>query len=354
MTTARTTGIGSLPHHNIDAALAYSFQMGIPFLPQIPIRNPWEYMIAQVLEGLPGLQADADGSVTLNTDIWLSRASAFSDKLKTAFAAGGSFEAFEPSAAISSSWQPFVWELKERDVKLAKIQIAGPMTAQWALKLKDGAGHDVPSQSFNEKNPELATQIFRLVLARALAMSRRLQSAGIQPLLYLDEPGLYGLTLTNPRHVMALQELKLSMQALRKEGVLIGLHCCSNTDWSTVLQLPIHYLSLDVSLSLESLLSREAELKRFLQEGGKLSLGVIPTGRSPVLHSIQVEELYDEMLEEFAKVWIQEPDLIRKTLSEALYTPACGLALQSVTDAELILASLVKFESRIKESGIAG
>ncbi len=60
MTTARfpTTGIGSLPHHNIDAALAFSFQATIPFLPQIPIRNPWEYMIAQALEGVPGLEVE--------------------------------------------------------------------------------------------------------------------------------------------------------------------------------------------------------------------------------------------------------------------------------------------------------
>ena len=33
-----------------DAALAFSFSMDVPFLPQIPIRNPWEYMIAQALE----------------------------------------------------------------------------------------------------------------------------------------------------------------------------------------------------------------------------------------------------------------------------------------------------------------
>lgn len=39
--TAQTTAIGSLPHHNVDAALAFSFQLGIPFLPQIPIRNSW-------------------------------------------------------------------------------------------------------------------------------------------------------------------------------------------------------------------------------------------------------------------------------------------------------------------------
>jgi hypothetical protein len=353
MTTAKngrrpaTSGIGSLPHHNVDSALEYSFRMGIPFLPQIPIRNPWEYMIAQALEGLPGLQADPDGSVTLNTDIWLSRAADFSVRLEKAFKSPEGLAGFEPSSAISSSWQPFVWELEERGTELAKIQIAGPMTAQWALKLKDGAGKDVASQSFGEKNPELATQIFRLVLARALAMSKRLKDAGIQPLLYLDEPGLYGLSLSNPRHVMALQELKVLVQALRKEGVQVGIHCCSNTDWSAVLSLPIQYLSIDASLSLASLLSRKAELKRFLADGGRLSLGVIPTGRSSILHSLDVASLFEEMLSEFATHWSGDAELVRKTLREAIYTPACGLALQSVSEAELILDSLSKFEALV-------
>jgi len=346
-TGAKTTGIGSLPHHNADAALDYSLRMGIPFLPQIPIRNPWEYMIAQALEGLPGLQADEDGSVTLNTDIWMSRAAVFSRRLEEAFRSDERLESFEPAPSISSCWQPFVWELEERKIRLAKIQIAGPMTAQWALKLKDGLGHPVSTQSFEEKNPELTTQIFRLVLARALAMCKRLKRVGIQPLLYLDEPGLYGLSMQNPRHVLAMQELKLLVQALSKEGVQVGIHCCSNTDWKTVLSLPIHYLSLDVSLSLGSLLSQQAPLKRFIEGGGRLSLGVIPTGRSPVLHSLDIKTLIDGLLSEFAAHWAAEPELIAKTLSEALYTPACGLALQSVSDAELILESLSQFAAQV-------
>src|SRR4051794_21067651 len=61
-----TTGIGSLPHHNVDAALAYSLRFGIPFLPQIPMRNAWEFMIAQALEDLPGLRVDDDGTATLD------------------------------------------------------------------------------------------------------------------------------------------------------------------------------------------------------------------------------------------------------------------------------------------------
>jgi hypothetical protein len=347
MTTARahTTGIGSLPHHNADAALEYSFRMGIPFLPQIPIRNPWEFMIAQALEGLPGLQADTDGSVTLNTDIWLSRAAAFTTRLAEAFSSDERLEAFEPAPSISSCWQPFVWELEERRVSLAKIQIAGPMTAQWSLKLKDSQGQPVPMQAFVEKNPELTTQIFRLVLARALAMCKRLKRAGVQPLLYLDEPGLYAYSAQNARHVLALQELKVLVQALVKQGVQVGIHCCGNTDWAAVLSLPIQYLSLDTALSLPSLLSRGEELDRFLRNGGRLSLGVIPTGRSPVLHSLDAASLSASVTGALKLRFGKDPALVRQILSEALFTPACGLALQTTADAELILDSLARVES---------
>lgn len=364
---ARTTGIGSLPHHNADAALEFSFRMGIPFLPQIPIRNPWEFMIAQALEGLPGLQADSDGSVTLNTDIWLSRAARYSALLEQAFESDDVLESFEPTPSISSCWQPFVWELEERRVSLAKIQIAGPMTCQWAIKLKDSSGKPVTLGAFAERHPELSTQIFRTVLARALAMSKRLKRAGIQPLLFLDEPGLYSYQGTNARHVLAVQELKVLVQTLTKQGVQVGIHCCGNTDWGMLLSLPIQFLSLDTSLSLGSLLSRGDALKRFLKNGGRLSLGVIPTGRASVVHSIDVEALYQAMMGEFAahlggdasgasgaSAPAGEKELMRKAISEAIYTPACGLALQSTAEAEAILESLTQFEARVRKRGTEG
>ena len=341
-TTARTTGIGSLPHHNADAALGFSLRMGIPFLPQIPMRNPREYMIAQALEGLPGLQAEADGSVTLNAEVWASGAKAFSRQLAEAFASDTELESFEPSPLSSSCWQPFVWELQERDISLAKIQIAGPMTAQWSLTIKDGAGQSLSSQAFSEQHPELTTQIFRLVLARALAMCKRLRRVGIQPMLYLDEPGLYGFQISNSRHLLAMQELRLLIQALGKDGTWVGLHCCSNTDWGSVLALPIHILSIDTALSLPHLLSHDAALRAFLARGGRLSLGVIPTAAAPRLSSSDVTSLHKNLVAELSSHW--EPSLVRQVLDQALYTPACGLALQSVADAELTLEALKQFD----------
>lgn len=338
--TGKTTAIGSLPHHNIDAALAASFQVDVPFLPQIPIRNPWEFMIAQALEGLPGLVVEKDGTVTLDVDVWTGRSHAFNEKLLNAFssmaAKRDAFEAFEPSAATSSSWQPFLWELEERGVKAAKIQIAGPLTSQWALRLSDGSNIS--------RYPELASQIFRLVLARALAMSRRLQAGGIQPLLYLDEPALYTST-----HPIAMQELGLVIQALRKEGVLVGLHCCSNTDWNAVLHLGLDYVSLDTNLSLEKLLETGAALERYIAQGGRLSLGVIPTSKS-LTRLPEVEDLFAELLDHFGRRWNDKPELVRQTLADALYTPACGLALHNAADAEVIISTLAEFGKYVDRS----
>lgn len=343
-----TTMIGSLPHHNIDAALAFSFQVDIPFLPQIPIRNPWEYMIAQALEGMPGLNVEKDGSVVLDVEVWNGRAHSLDQRLLQSFstmaANPNAFEAFEPSAATSSSWQPFLWELEEREIRLAKIQIAGPITSQWALQLSDGSN--------TSKHTDIATQIYRLVLARALGMTRRLQRGGIQPILYLDEPGLYGLLSSEPRHLMALQELRILIRALRKEGVIVGLHCCSNTDWKSVYSLELDILSVDSNLSLSSLLEDGESFEKFLKSGGRLSLGVVPTSKNnefdlPVYNA---NALYKKLFDIFGSRLGKRPELARQALATAIYTPACGLALQTTADAENVLATLLDFGALCKRS----
>lgn len=335
--TPATTGIGSLPHHNIDSALAFSFRHDVPYLPQIPIRNPWEFMIAQALEGMPGLEASPDGAAVLDVDVWVGRSRAFNERLLEAFAHAAkpeAFAGFEPSAAASSSWQPFLWELEERGIRVAKIQLAGPLTAQWVLRLKDGG----PATSY----PEISVQIFRLILARALAMTRRLRADGIQPVLFLDEPGLYGFSPTNARHVMGISELKLVVQALAKEGVQVGLHCCSNTDWDAVLQLGLQILSIDVELSLDRLLDSPLA-EKFLEDGGRLSLGVVPTsGTAAKIAQAAREpaELCARLLGIFTKHYPDKPELVRRALGSALVTPACGLALHTPEDAEIVLSAL--------------
>jgi hypothetical protein len=337
LSALRTTGIGSLPHHNADTALEFSFKLGIPFLPQLPRRNPGESMIPQALEGLPGLQIDTDGTAILRLDVWQTQSQSFAQRLDHAFARqedSPTLEEFEPTAEACSSWKPFLWELQERGQRVAKIQMAGPLTAQWAIRLTDGSRPD--------QHPELSTQIFKLILARATAMVSRLVTSGIQPICFLDEPGMYAFSLSQPQHVLRRQELKLLIQTLRKAGAIVGIHCCSNTQWEALLSLGLDLLSIDTHLSLSHALATAdgRALENFILGGGRLSLGVIPTEEAVNIAQLDSRVIGDEILAILGHHWEAQPKLAQRLLREALYTPACGLALQSISEAEVVLAKL--------------
>ncbi|MBI1861340.1 MAG: hypothetical protein HYR96_10530 [Deltaproteobacteria bacterium] len=334
-----TTGIGSLPHPYIDAAIQFSFAHSIPFLPQLPARNPQEFMVNQALELLPGLTPGAAGLVDLDVPMWEANRHSLEKTLAKAFdvseTSWSAFERFEPSPSVWSCWTPFLWELSERRSPIAKIQIAGPMTCQWAIRMKDGSSAD--------HNPVLGMQVYRLVLARAIAMCRRLRAVGAVPIIFLDEPGFYGFSSSNHRQRLALEELKLFIQTLKKEEALVGIHCCSNTEWSALLELPIDVLSIDVSLSLSFLLNEPTLLESFVLKGGRLALGVIPTGSHPLkIRAFEPRLLWQQMLETFEKTFPDRSTLVHRILTEALYTSACGLALHSVQDAEAILSHLIE------------
>jgi hypothetical protein len=207
------------------------------------------------------------------------------------------------------------------------VQIAGPATVQWVTKTSDG----LPASEF----AELDQQIFRLLLAKGMAMVKAIRQAAATPILYLDEPGLYALDRTNPRHLVTLQELRVLALALQREGGLVGLHCCSNTDWAAILDLGLDLISLDVRLSLDALLDEREPLKRYLASGAGLSLGIIPTD---LRSSFAVEELVDAV--EVSLDATLGPRGFRELASRIVLTPACGLALRSVMDAERIFGEL--------------
>ena len=71
------TGIGSLPHKDVFAALELIFKYvpEIPFWPQLPKRDVREGMIAQFSEGLPCLKVNSEGLIfdSRNKDAELER-----------------------------------------------------------------------------------------------------------------------------------------------------------------------------------------------------------------------------------------------------------------------------------------
>ena len=329
-----TTGVGSLPHTQLEMALQMSLQVDIPYLPQLPAGAPAELMIAAALDGLPGLRFDADGITTLDMAEWERARDPFGLAIEAALQSDA-LGPFEPSPQACRAFRPFLWEVENRKLALAKVQIAGPCTVRWVAKTSDGRpASDVPA---------LDQQVFRLLLAKSMALVKAVRRAGATPLIYLDEPGLYALDRKDARHLVALQELKVLAMALRREGALVGLHCCSNTDWPALLDLGLDVLSIDVRLSLDAVLEDAAALKRFLASGATLSLGIVPTNLDATYAIPELVESVEASLRatlggsSFAVV-----------LSHVLLTPACGLAMRSVIDAERTFEELRQAQRAIR------
>jgi methionine synthase II (cobalamin-independent) len=321
--TCATTGIGSLPHTQLELAIQMAFQVDIPFLPQLPAGNPNELMIATALDGLPGLSVDAEGMCTVDLEEWAKGRDALEGRLEVALK-GDNLGRFEPSPQACRAFRPFLWEIEHRQLRLAKAQLAGPLTVRWVARTSKGG----PLSSV----PDLDRQVLQLVLAKAMALAQALRKAGATPLIFLDEPGLYAFDRTDPLHLLSLQELKMVATALQREGAWVGMHCCSNTAWPLMMDLGLDFLSVDTRLSLDALLEDAAAFTRFLASGGTLSLGVIPTD---VASTYEVEVMVDS-IEASLRSTLPKGISFPEVVSQMLLTPACGLAMRSVVDAERI------------------
>ena len=316
-----TTGIGSLPHTQQELALQMALQVDVPYLPQLPAGNPSEYMIPSALDGLPGLTLDADGMCSIDLAAWQAQKEQFGLSIEVALQSGD-LTAFEPSVQACRSWKPFLWEVEARKLAFAKVQLAGPGTVRWVAKTNEGAPVS--------EHHLLDQQIFRLLLAKALAMAKAVRKAGATPILFLDEPGMFAFNRTNPRHLLLLQELKLLAMAVQREGALVGVHCCSNTEWGLLLDLGLDLLSIDVRLSLDAVLEERVAFRRFLSTGATLSLGVVPTDMKS---AFEVGELVDSV-EASLRATLPRGTPFAAVASRMPLTPACGLAMRSVLDAE--------------------
>jgi hypothetical protein len=208
---------------------------------------------------------------------------------------------------------------------------------RWVARLDDGQ----PASEI----PALDQQIFRLLLARTTALVRAVRKANATPVIFLDEPGLYALNLKDVRHRVVEQELKMMVVALQREGALVGLHCCSNTDWRAVLELGLDILSIDARLSLDAVLDERAAFWRFLADGSTLCLGIVPTD----LKSAYVLGELVESVEASLRATTPREMSFEGVLARLLLSPACGLGMRSVLDAERIIEEVRKAQRLMKD-----
>lgn len=315
------TSIGSLPHGDAAAAAAFicTLHPHLPAAPQLPARDPREGMVAQWLGGVQGVTVASDGSISV------------AERL------------LDPAAPVDTTFAPhsFGGLLAFCDVvatrrQPVKVQITGPITLGRAL-MAAGAR---PGSAF-----PVAAAVVR-AKGRALVefVRRRVPEAPV--VAFLDEPGLVGVDDDGfPLDRESICDL-VSTGLCALEPAITGVHCCGRTDWRIPISAGAAILSLPAA---PGLVPDPAILERFLERGGWVAWGAVPT-IGPVPGDA------DFLWRRLSNVWCDlaragcDPVLLR---TQALITPACGLARHGLSQAELVLRHVTSIAGRVRDQAVA-
>jgi hypothetical protein len=145
--------------------------------------------------------------------------------------------------------------------------------------------------------------------------------------------------------------LSEAITAAREPGeAFFGVHCCGNTDWSVLLETPIDILSFDSYEFFDNLTLYDKPLKKFLERGGYLAWGLVPT--SPTAPPETEEALWSKFtaqVETLVLAGLDKPAL----LSQSLLTPACGMGYLAPEKAQEAFSHLAAL-SRRAQAWLAG
>jgi hypothetical protein len=330
------TAIGSLPHDdpNIACDVVLKSIPEIPIWPQLPQTNFREGMEIQYSEGLPcvalneekqQMYFDTSGDITRELEKFYENYMA------------ENVDYFQISPEFSRGLYEMEKKLKEKDLsslQYFKSQVTGPRTT--------GLG-----RCDENKRSIYYNEVFRDVITKGMEMKarwllRKFSFLGCDQICFIDEPILSAFgssTYVSVQRSDVVKYLNDVIEAVRKEGALTGIHCCGNTEWTILIDSGVDIISFDAYEFGETISYYPEQLKKFLEEGGVLAWGIVPT-------SEKINEETPETLLEKLRGTIK--NLASKGINESLIwekcllTPSCGTGSLSVELSEKIFQSLAK------------
>jgi methionine synthase II (cobalamin-independent) len=332
------TGIGSLPEKDASEAVAkvLRYLPECPFWPQLPSLSHAEGMTLQYTARLPG---DLDPLRVYDAARDEERAFFEEDAFEKEIAAfyarvlSGEVESFALPDSRATGFVAFREEIRKapHPPRCLKGHVTGPVTLASALKHHDlEIVHD---------------ESLRDVVAQHLAMNARWQVRELKKLgaeevvIFLDEPSMeaFGSAFSSLSRETVLGLWRPVLDAIREEGALSGIHCCGNTDWALLFECGTDIVNFDAFHFLDKIILYAGEAKRFLQGGGVLAWGIVPT--SEEVRGVTVEGLLEKLEEgmaRFEKAGLDGGMLRRR----CLLTPSCGMGSLSVELSEMVLKTL--------------
>lgn len=167
---------------------------------------------------------------------------------------------------------------------------------------------------------------------------------GVKTIIFFDEPSLssFGSAFSGLNREEVIVSLNECFGAVNG---LTGVHCCGNTDWSLLLSTNLDILSFDAYGYLETLALYPEELRKFLERGGLLAWGIVPT-------SDEIEKEDPESLVGRFRVGVNslsKNGIDPALLQWAIITPSCGTASLPIPLAERVCRVTAEVSRRLRE-----
>ncbi|MCP4683371.1 MAG: hypothetical protein GY864_13655, partial [Desulfobacterales bacterium] len=113
------------------------------------------------------------------------------------------------------------------------------------------------------------------------------------------------------------------IEAVHKEGGLVGIHVCANAEWSLILDSKADIVSFDTYAYFDKFILYKDQIKQFMARGGILAWGIIPTLSAQDLEKETCDSLTEKWEEQVCQVEALGIDRT-KIISQSLITPSCG------------------------------
>jgi len=322
-----TTGIGSLPLSDAEKACKVVFEhVSIPFWPQLPRRSFLELMIPQYTEGFPFVKINSE-------HIYIEKAK--EDSLSLFYEAIEKNTSFPISKKYAPGFYAFIEYLKQENKKppVVKGHITGPLT--FTLGLTDTEKRPI---YFDEEIRELSLYLLK---GKARWQIENLKPFSEEVIIFIDEPILSALGTSTYMGVNTEEAVRLLREVvndIKGSGAIAGIHCCGKADWAMVLSSGIDILNIDAYFYWDTLGLYPEEIKAFINKGGIIAWGIVPT--TDTVRGVNLQGLREQLergLSSLKKISVPE----EKLLSQLLLTPSCGTGSMEIKDA-LKVFSLLK------------
>jgi len=122
------------------------------------------------------------------------------------------------------------------------------------------------------------------------------------------------------------------------------MHCCGNTEWPILAEAGVDIISFDAYQFGETIAYYPEQIKKFLEDGGVLAWGIVPTSEK-IKHETpdSLAKKLEERIKNLASKGIDE-NLIWE---RCLLTPSCGTGTLSVESSEKIFNLLSKLSKML-------